>query len=104
MASIFPKLNSVYEMDDLIISFLGKDNASLLNFSAVCRKAHEVVSNDFFKKCFEQHHPHLANRNDIFKALCEYHPNICWKVACCFFSKSTPPDRLNLNYSFLQEA
>ncbi len=102
MASIFPALTSVYEMDDLIISFLGNDNASLLNFSAVSHKAHEVLSNDFFRKCFEQQHPHLGNRDNIFNVLRESHPNNCWKVACCLLAKRDPGSTA-LHASFLQE-
>ncbi len=102
MTSIFPKLGSVYEMDNIIISFLGNDNAGLLNLSAVNRKADQVISNYFFRKCFEQQHPHLANRNNIFKVLRECHPSNCWKVACCLLAKRDSRNTA-LHASFLQK-
>lgn len=100
-ASIFP--NFIPELEDMIIANLSDDTKSLLNFSAVSRRAHAVVTNSFFsKEHFEQKYPDLAKSEKIYQVLRECYPTLCWKVMCCL--QSTHPSRFSFKRDFLVQA
>lgn len=86
-ASIFPDF--IPELEEIVVFHLSDDTKSLLNFSAVSRRASELVSKRF-KELFEQKYFGLAKSEKIYQTLREHYPSECWKVMSCLQSKQEP--------------
>ncbi len=67
-----------------------------ITYSGVNKAARQALSNEYFKKLFEERYPHHKNQ---FQFLSERYPDNCWKVALYVFETGN----LKFNQSFLRE-
>jgi TolA-binding protein len=107
--TIFP--NTPSDIQKVII--LKCNPTGLIKLSGVNREASALLSNEFFKKLYDDQYPNLAVLDLLFGKLCSYHPSNCWKVVCQVMDPSwkgyqgedkTVSIALRLSPSFVQEA
>lgn len=91
-SSSLSELNIPSEIDRKIISFLPYKDQVIL--SGLNKAAYYILSNNtYFKELFSTKYCSFENGNSEGNLLfnekialfCNYHPNNCWKVACCVF-------------------
>jgi hypothetical protein len=107
--TIFPNVPS--DVQKIIISKCSP--GGLIKLSGVNKEASTLLTNEVFKKLFNDQHPHLAIFDKLFWKLRSNHPTNCWKVACQVMDSSwkgyqrenkTVSIALRLSPSFVQEA